>query len=157
MTENLIHWSDEAQLLGYGESDSTGAWLKFRVNPEDLEEFRGLKGTVFYLTVIQMDAEGKPVARTAAVDAPVEPEKPAQPAHEYGQQASDLYRNGFFLVPDVLRAMNEVSEKTGISRATLTRIANVPGYNTNTDTIDALCKYFGCTLSELLVFMPDGG
>lgn len=52
--------------------------------------------------------------------------------------------------------LNEVSEKTGISRATLTRIANVPGYNTNTDTIDALCKYFGCTLSELLVFMPDG-
>lgn len=110
MTENLIHWSDEAQLLGYGESDSTGAWLKFRVNPEDLEEFRGLKGTVFYLTVIQMDAEGKPVARTAAVDAPVEPEKPAQPAHEYGQQASDLYRNGFFLVPDVLRAIGTDEE-----------------------------------------------
>ena len=26
--------------------------------------------------------------------------------------------------------MNEVSEKTGISRPTLTRIANIPGYNT---------------------------
>jgi len=29
--------------------------------------------------------------------------------------------------------LNEVSEATGISRPTLTRIANVPGYNTNTD------------------------
>lgn len=52
--------------------------------------------------------------------------------------------------------LNEVSEQTGISRATLTRIANVAGYNTNTDTIDALCKYFGCTLSELLAYLPEG-
>jgi len=46
--------------------------------------------------------------------------------------------------------MNEVSQETGISRATLTRIANVPGYNTNTDAIDALCRYFECTPGELL-------
>lgn len=51
--------------------------------------------------------------------------------------------------------MNEVSEETGISRPTLTRIANIPGYNTNTDTIDALCKYFSCTPGELLVFVED--
>jgi len=48
--------------------------------------------------------------------------------------------------------MNEVSEVTGIARATLTRIANVPGYNTNTDTIDALCKYFRCTPGELIEY-----
>jgi len=47
--------------------------------------------------------------------------------------------------------LNEVSDATGISRATLTRIANVPGYNTNTDTIDALCKYFACAPGDLLV------
>lgn len=46
--------------------------------------------------------------------------------------------------------LNEVSESTEISRATLTRIANVPGYNTNTDTIDALCKYFECEPGDLL-------
>lgn len=48
--------------------------------------------------------------------------------------------------------LNEVSEATGISRATLTRIANVPGYNTNTDTIDALCRYFQCEPGDLLKF-----
>jgi len=48
--------------------------------------------------------------------------------------------------------LNEVSEVTGISRATLTRIANVPGYNTNTDTIDALCKFFKCKPSDLLEY-----
>lgn len=51
--------------------------------------------------------------------------------------------------------LNEVSEVTGISRATLTRIANVPGYNTNTDTIDALCKYFECTPGDLLKYHTD--
>jgi len=48
--------------------------------------------------------------------------------------------------------LNEVSESTGISRATLTRIANVPGYNTNTDTIDALCVYFECQPGDLLKY-----
>lgn len=50
--------------------------------------------------------------------------------------------------------LNDVAEATGISRPTLTRIANVPGYNTNTDTIDALCKYFACAPGELLQFLP---
>ena len=51
--------------------------------------------------------------------------------------------------------LNEVSELTGISRATLTRVANVPGYNTNTDTIDALCIYFECQPGDLLEFHSE--
>ena len=46
--------------------------------------------------------------------------------------------------------LNEVSEETGISRLTLTRISNVPGYNTNTDTISALGDYFEIEPGELL-------
>lgn len=46
--------------------------------------------------------------------------------------------------------LNEVSDVTGIARATLNRIANIPGYNTTTDNLDALCLYFGCTPGELL-------
>ena len=46
--------------------------------------------------------------------------------------------------------MKEVSKETGISKATLSRIVNIPGYNTNTDTIDALCDYFGCRVDELV-------
>lgn len=49
--------------------------------------------------------------------------------------------------------LKEVAEETGISKATLSRIANVPGYNTNTDTIDSLCKYFDCQPAELLEFI----
>ncbi|MBR7890140.1 helix-turn-helix transcriptional regulator [Marinomonas sp. A79] len=46
--------------------------------------------------------------------------------------------------------VGEVSQDIGISRATLTRIANQPGYNTNTDTLSALCDYFDCEPNELL-------
>lgn len=51
--------------------------------------------------------------------------------------------------------LNEVSEKTGISRPTLNRIVNVIGYNTNTDTINLLCKYFECRLCELCEYIDD--
>lgn len=51
--------------------------------------------------------------------------------------------------------LNQVSEETGISRATLNRVANTPGYNTNTDTINALCKYFECSPNELMEYIKD--
>jgi len=46
-----LHWTGEAQLMGYGESDSSGAWIKLQVLAEDLDHFRGLKGTTFDLTL----------------------------------------------------------------------------------------------------------
>ena len=49
----------------------------------------------------------------------------------------------------------EVSKETGVSTATLTRVANRPGYNTNTDTIDRLCRYLECNPSQLLQHLPD--
>lgn len=51
--------------------------------------------------------------------------------------------------------IGEVCNETGISRATMTRIANQPGYNTNTDTINTLCKYFECQPSDLLQYLDD--
>ncbi len=46
--------------------------------------------------------------------------------------------------------LNEVSEEIGISGPTLTRISKVPGCNTNTETISALCDYFEIEPGELL-------
>lgn len=51
--------------------------------------------------------------------------------------------------------MNEVCETTGLSRPTLSRIANTPGYSTNTETIDVLCRYFGRQPGDLLVWVDD--
>ena len=54
--------------------------------------------------------------------------------------------------------LTEVSQATGLSRPTLSRIANTPGYVTGTDTVEALCRYLDCTPGELLVLVnePDG-
>lgn len=49
--------------------------------------------------------------------------------------------------------LNEVSEASGIARATLNRIANTPGYNTTTNNLDALCRYLECTPCDLLEFV----
>ena len=51
--------------------------------------------------------------------------------------------------------LNQVSDETGISRATLNRIANTPGYNTNTDTLNSLCEYFECTPGELMEYVSE--
>jgi putative transcriptional regulator len=51
--------------------------------------------------------------------------------------------------------LQDVSDATGISRATLSRIANTPGYNTSTDHIDLLCEFLGCELGDLLKRMPE--
>lgn len=51
--------------------------------------------------------------------------------------------------------INEVCEETGLSRPTVSRIANTPGYKTNTDTLDVLCSYFRCQPGDLLVHVAD--
>ena len=55
--------------------------------------------------------------------------------------------------------ISDVCAETGLSRPTVSRIANVPGYVTSTDTIERLCRYFRCTPGALLVLVdeePDG-
>ena len=54
-------------------------------------------------------------------------------------------------------ALKEVSESTGLSRTTLHRIANEPGYGVSTLALNALCRYFGCTPCELLSYVEDEG
>lgn len=51
--------------------------------------------------------------------------------------------------------MMEVCEKTGISRPTLTRVANAPGYNATIEVLDALCDYFDCEPGDLLQRVKD--
>jgi putative transcriptional regulator len=51
----------------------------------------------------------------------------------------------------------ELAEKTGISRSTLNRIANTPGYSTTTDNLDKLCEYLNCSLQDLAEYIPENG
>lgn len=52
-------------------------------------------------------------------------------------------------------SLDEIARETGIHRTTLSRIAGQRGYNTTTDNIDKLCRYFGCPVGNLMEYVPD--
>ena len=49
----------------------------------------------------------------------------------------------------------EIAQETGIQRTTLSRISGQRGYNTTTDNIDKLCRFFGCSVDKLMEYVPD--
>jgi len=53
--------------------------------------------------------------------------------------------------------LTEIAQETGISRNTLSKLADVRErrYVTNTDVIDRLCRYFGVQPGDLLRYVPD--
>lgn len=51
--------------------------------------------------------------------------------------------------------LDDVSAETGLSHTTVARISSTPGYVTTTDTIEALCRYFECTPSDLMVIVDE--
>ncbi|QTA83875.1 HTH domain-containing protein, Cro/C1-type [Desulfonema limicola] len=53
-------------------------------------------------------------------------------------------------------SVREISEITGISKTTLSLIANSKGdYKTNSENIEKLCQYFNCTPNDLMTIVPD--
>lgn len=51
--------------------------------------------------------------------------------------------------------LDELSEATGVNKSTLSRISSVRGYNTTTDNIDKLCRFFRCSVDKLMEYVPD--
>ena len=52
--------------------------------------------------------------------------------------------------------MEDIAQETGIHRTTLSKIANIRAYNTTTDVVDKLCRYFdGCPIEKLMEYVPD--
>lgn len=49
----------------------------------------------------------------------------------------------------------EIAEATSINRMTLSRMTNVRGYSTSTDTIEKLCKFFGCGVGDVAQYVTD--
>lgn len=53
-------------------------------------------------------------------------------------------------------SIKEISDKTNISRTTLSKIANSKGgYITSSENIEKLCKYFNITPDQLMTIIPD--
>jgi putative transcriptional regulator len=51
--------------------------------------------------------------------------------------------------------LTEVSGRTGISRMTLHRALKNQQYKLSTDSIDRLCSFFKCDLTDLLRYVDD--
>jgi len=50
--------------------------------------------------------------------------------------------------------IGEVAEAAGIHRMTLSKMINQRGYNTGTENLDRLCKFFDCDIEELVEYVP---
>jgi putative transcriptional regulator len=51
--------------------------------------------------------------------------------------------------------LDELSASTGVNKSTLSRISSVRGYNTTTDNIDMICRYFKCSVDQVIEYVPD--
>lgn len=52
--------------------------------------------------------------------------------------------------------LQDVAQEAGVSLTTISRIANSKGdYNTTTDNVAKLCRYFKCTPNDLMTIVPD--
>ncbi len=51
--------------------------------------------------------------------------------------------------------IDEISKATGVSRPTLSRMINTKGYKASTDSLDKLCKYFECKLSDIAEYIDE--
>lgn len=51
--------------------------------------------------------------------------------------------------------LGNIAEATGIKQPTLSRIAGTRGYNTTTDNVDKLCRYFRCAVGDIMEYVPD--
>ncbi len=55
-----------------------------------------------------------------------------------------------------IKSINQLSNETGITRKTLTRIYNDESNQLDFGTIAKLCDFFGCDLSDLLYLEDEG-
>jgi putative transcriptional regulator len=49
----------------------------------------------------------------------------------------------------------EVAEKSGVSRATLSKLINRPGAMVRSDVLDRLCQFFECQVGDLVEYVPQ--
>lgn len=89
---DVYHVVEAGRLLGYGESDTSGKWIKFELTQDQsesdpLDKFRGLKGQCFDLVIDPSENQ--------------ETRKPKKVKGEYGKFAQALKLSSFFRTPQV--------------------------------------------------------
>jgi len=94
MDANKILFSGELQLTAWGESSTTGAWVKFWIHPEDLEAFKLLRTRVGKVAGQRIGAALVEIADDEAVvshaPAPSPTPAPTQPPQPRGYRAPHI-------------------------------------------------------------------
>lgn len=54
-----------------------------------------------------------------------------------------------------IRSIRQLSEETKISRLSLTRLYDDSAKGVELETLNTLCAFFNCALSDLLEYVPD--
>ncbi len=49
----------------------------------------------------------------------------------------------------------DIFQKTGIGKSTISTIRNNKNINISIHTLNKLCKYFNCTISDIMEYIPD--
>ena len=49
----------------------------------------------------------------------------------------------------------DIAKATGLGSSTLSKLRNSKSVNINTNTLNQLCKYFDCKVSDLIEYIPD--
>lgn len=93
------HFTNETMLLGYGESDTSGCWIKLQVLPEHLDLFRGLKGKIFDTTLDFVDESGDGPDPVGEVQAEMDGKGP------HGQFARRLFLSPLMRSPDLWKVL----------------------------------------------------
>ncbi len=55
-----------------------------------------------------------------------------------------------------IKSINQLSEQTGITRNTLTKLKNNDSKGVNFETIETLCKFFNCSINDLFQLEKEG-
>ncbi len=51
--------------------------------------------------------------------------------------------------------IGEVAEDTNIHRMTLSKMINQKGYNTGSENLNRLCKYFNCSIEDIVEYVDE--
>ena len=116
MAEAFKNWLfiDQLKIMGYGESDSSGCWMKFQLTPELLEVVRGRKGEMVEVAARLIDNAGEHVPpgpnKPPATYDEVVIEKPLKnevvvTKGEHGKYWQGVIAHGTFNAPPVLEAI----------------------------------------------------
>lgn len=54
-----------------------------------------------------------------------------------------------------IKSIRQLSEETGISRLSLTKIYNGDAKGIEFNTLNTLCNFFECDISDILEYVPD--